>query len=396
MESQKHSYFSYVSQDAGKSNRHLYQAALDRCVARLRDTLPIHGLRNPKIGVEDNSWSYCGPFDWVVSFQSGQLWLAYQLSGDSAFRNSAQARRPVFRNILRNRTAQDHDLGFQYSLSCVADWLMTSDAEARSLALDAATLLLGRHRQEGKFLQAWNPQSVHGEMRAQFANGRIIADTMQNLALLYWAYGETGRLDFKIAADEHANTSLNHLIRQDNTSFHTFVFDPSSGAPIGGQTHQGFADHSCWSRGQAWLIHGFAQCAATTGNSTYLDAAKRLAAKAKQLMGTDTVPVWDYSVPEPNKAPRDSSAGAIMAAGLLILAGLCENEEAAQWRSFADRLLNGLLESCDLTNEPDAHGLLAHGAAHVTAGFSDNMLPYGDYYFMEALMRALGHDQFFW
>ena len=46
--------------------------------------------------------------------------------------------------------------------------------------------------------------------------------------------------------------------------------------------------------------------------------------------------------------------------------------------------------------EINAQGLLAHGAAHVTAGFADNMLPYGDYYFMEALMRSLGHTQFFW
>ena len=44
----------------------------------------------------------------------------------------------------------------------------------------------------------------------------------------------------------------------------------------------------------------------------------------------------------------------------------------------------------------DAHGFLTYGAAHVRAGRSDTMLPYGDYFFMEALMRALGHSAFFW
>ena len=84
------------------------------------------------------------------------------------------------------------------------------------------------------------------------------------------------------------------------------------------------------------------------------------------------------------------------AAGIFILAGLCEPEEAQRWYAFGDRLIGGLLDTCDLTGDPKAEGLLAHGAAHASAGYSDAMLPYGDYYFMEALMRSLGHTRFFW
>jgi unsaturated chondroitin disaccharide hydrolase len=101
-------------------------------------------------------------------------------------------------------------------------------------------------------------------------------------------------------------------------------------------------------------------------------------------------------VPDSQNAPRDSSAGAIMAAGIYMLADQCSFDEAQHWRGFADRLIAGLLDTCDLTADPAALGLLAHGAAHVGSGFSDTMLPYGDYYFMEALMRSLGHTQFFW
>lgn len=396
MRAQPNSYFSAMQRTESGQYGKRHQQALDRCIAKLRATMPVIGLRNPKIGLDDNSWAYCGPYDWVVSFHAGQLWLALQLTGESAFLNAARARRSVFREILRHRDAQDHDLGFQFSLSCVAEWLTTGEREARDMALGAATLLIGRYRQEGRYIQAWNARSVHGGMRAEFANGRVIADTMQNLALLHWAYRETGRTDYLEAAEGHANTTMDNLVRADSTSFHTFVFDPSSGLPVRGQTHQGFADGSCWSRGQAWLIHGFAQCAVSSGNREHLDTARRLAAKAEALMGDDEVPVWDYNVPDAATAPRDSSAAAIMAAGLFILAQLCPPEEAAHWCSFGNRLLNGLLDTCDLTADPTALGLLAHGAAHVTAGFSDNMLPYGDYYFMEALMRSLGHNQFFW
>jgi unsaturated chondroitin disaccharide hydrolase len=381
---------------AGAGSQQRYQDALNRCVDRLRQLMPVVGLRNPKIGLPDLTWSYCGPYDWVVGFQSGQLWLAMQLTSDPVFLNAARARRPVFARILQNRHARDHDLGFQFSLSCVADWLMTGDPEARRLALEAARALAARYHEEGEYLQAWNPRAAHGAMNPDFAAGRIIADTMQNLALLLWAHRQTAETDFRDVARGHAATTAKHLVREDGTSFHTFVFDATSGKPLRGQTHQGFADDSCWSRGHAWMIHGFAQCALTTGDALHLDSARKLATKAEALMGDDTVPVWDYAVPDRQSAPRDSSAGAIMAAGLFILASLTEDEEAARWRGFANRLLDGLLDTCDLTKNPRAHGFLAHGAAHVRAGFSDTMLPYGDYFFMEALMRALGHTEFFW
>jgi unsaturated chondroitin disaccharide hydrolase len=392
---ERSTYFLSVEAAATEAKRDTrrHQQALDRCVAKLRATMPVIGLRNPKVGLPDYSWAYCGPFDWVLSFWAGQLWLALQLTGESVFLNAARARRARLRGILAHQHAQDHDLGFQFSLSCVAEWLMTGEREAHEMALQAAGQLLGRYRPEGRYLQAWNPS---GGKRAEFVNGRMIADTMQNLALLYWAHREAGRADFAEAADAHAETTLKHIVRPDDTSFHTFLFDVSSGKPLHGETRQGYTNTSCWSRGQAWLIHGFAQSALTTGNGAYADAAKRLAAKAEELMGDDAVPPWDYTAPDPRNTHRDSSAAAIMAAGVYILAGLCETGEAARWRCFGDRLIAGLLDHCDLTENPQALGLLAHGAAHVTAGFTDTMLPYGDYYFMEALMRSLGHDQFFW
>lgn len=376
-------------------NRAEHQIALERCIGKVREILPVIGVRNPKIGIDNLKWSYCAPGDWVISFMSGQLWLALQLTGDPIFLNAARARRPAFRDILRNRRSQNHDLGFQFSLSCVADWRMTGSGEAHDMALDAARGLVSRYCPRGRYIQAWNALAKQDMTRAKFVAGRMIADTMQNLALLYWAWSETGNADFRDAADGHAETTAQYLVRPDDTSFHTFIFDVVTGEPIRGETHQGFANGSCWSRGQAWMIHGFAQSARTTGNSAYLDIAKRLAVKAVALMGNDDVPVWDFSVTDAN-APRDSSAAAIMAAGIYIIADLSDETESTHWKLQADRLISGLLRSCDISGNPEAEGLLAHGAAHVTAGYSDTMLPYGDYYFMEALMRSLGHTDFFW
>jgi unsaturated chondroitin disaccharide hydrolase len=394
MDTRHTSYFAAESRSTGHD---AYQAALGRAVARTEKTLARAGVRNPKIGDAGNGWTWCSPgYDWVMGFFSGQLWLAHQLTGNPVFAQAARARRPQFARVLENRRFQDHDIGFLFSLHAVADWRMTGDRDARSMALEAARILLSRFREEGEYIQAWTPVGPHDRTQARFAAGRMIADSMQNLALLYWAHAETGRADFHDVAEAHAATTARHLVRPDGTSFHSFVFDPATGEPLRGETHQGQADDSCWSRGQAWLIHGFAQCYAATGNSLWLETAGRLADTAERLMGETRVPVWDYALPADGTHPIDSSAGAVTAAGSLLLASHAAGAEAERRTAFGRRCLDGLLADCDLTRDPEALGLLAHGAAFVTAGRSDAMLPYGDYYFMEALMRAQGHTEFFW
>ncbi|MET3600938.1 hypothetical protein [Martelella mangrovi] len=372
------------------------QAVLDRCVARVSETSRVIGLRNPRVGRADLSWDYCDPFDWVISFYAGQLWLAYQFSGNPALANLARARQADLRLVLDTVAGQDHDLGFIFSLNCVADWKLTGHEASRALALRAADALRARFNCAGNYIQAWNAAGPERPERAAFVAGRIIADTMQNLALLYWAHAETGNPDFKAVADSHAETTRKTLVRDDGTSFHTYVFDPVTGVPLRGETHQGYAHDSCWSRGQAWLIHGFSLCYQTTGNADYLATARRLASAAEVLLGDDAVPLWDFRLPAGEPQHLDSSAGAVMSAGLFILADVTTGEESLHWRALAERLLDGLVKNCDLTQTQGALGLLSGGAANVPRGSYDTMLPYGDYYYMEALMRSLGHRRFGW
>ena len=50
----------------------------------------------------------------------------------------------------------------------------------------------------------------------------------------------------------------------------------SSGEPRFGQTSQGYADHSCWSRGQAWAIYGMPLSYAYTKEETRAHDAERV------------------------------------------------------------------------------------------------------------------------
>ncbi|MEI8598445.1 hypothetical protein P4S64_15120 [Vibrio sp. M60_M31a] len=64
-------------------------------------------------------------FDWVSPFGLESYGLCYQMTADQQFKNSAKLRKQYFADMLLDPFWLDHDLGFQYSLSCVADYKLT-------------------------------------------------------------------------------------------------------------------------------------------------------------------------------------------------------------------------------------------------------------------------------
>lgn len=379
------------------ADRAAIEAALDTAWGTIRRTIPRMGTDRPQIGKPDLTYARCGPSDWVDSFWSGQLWLAYEQTRDPAFRDAARAQRPYFVDRLNRPESHSHDLGFLYTLSVVADYKVTGDDEARRLGIAAADALTKRYNQKGRFIQAWNPSPRDPPEFAARKPGKIIVDCMENLALLYWGTQETGDSRYAEIADAHAETSITHLVRPDGSTYHTFDFDPKTGVPLGGSTHQGFADESCWSRGQSWAIHGFTIAYNYTGNARYLQTARQLAVYALAHLLDDGVPEWDYLLTDDVPRYRDSSAAAIMAAGLLALAdAVDEDGDADRYRAASLNTIRTLIRDYTTEGEPNAEGLLLHGASHVNAGRADTMLPYGDYFYLEALLRTLGRTQGYW
>ena len=101
--------------------------------------------------------------------------------------------------------------------------------------------------------------------------GRTIMDTMMNLDLLFWAGKETGDPRYAEIAAAHARTTLTHHLRPDGSTSHVCDFDPETGAFLKQDTHQGMSATSCWSRGQAWGVYGFADCYRATGDPAFLE-----------------------------------------------------------------------------------------------------------------------------
>lgn len=386
----------------------LHYQIQENILASIERNLPRIGNRNPMIGngAPNFDWHYPVEYFWTDSFWTGQLWLAYSLTGKEEFKNSARMRRAQMDKILATPMWIDHDIGFLFSLTAVADYKLTGCERAKTQGLRAADALRNRFNWNGCYLPAWNAQP-NNPGHAEYVQGKIIIDCMQNLGLLLWAYNETCIESYKEVAIKQADTTLKYLVREDFSTYHSFDFDPHTNLPKAGKTVQGFADESCWSRGQSWAIHGFAQLAETLGNLEYADIAAKLTDYVIEHISDDYIPVWDYSLPPESTQYKDTSAGAVTASGIYILAEVYKkagrNEEADKYHAVAEKLLMGLRNHHDLTEIEHAQGLLSGAASFVnmvkgpeTSYLADGMLPYGDYYYFEAVMRSLGHNQFFW
>lgn len=371
--------------------------ALRQALATIRATIPRMGRDRPSIGLPDLTYARCHDQHWVDGFWSGQLWLAYATTQDRFFLDAARDQHTYFAQRIERPSTLDHDTGFLYSLSAVADYTLTGSPDARALGLRAAAILAERYNPIGRFIRAWNDWPGEPEAFRQRKRGKIIIDCMENLGLLFWATRESGETHFADIARAHAATSARFMMRADGSTYHTYDFEPETGAPLGGHTFQGYADESCWSRGQAWAIHGFAQTYMYTRDPLFRITAQRVADYAIAHLPLDGVPYWDYRLPADAPRYRDSSAGAIMAAGLLLLAdSLSESDDVARYRAAALQTLHTLANEYTTAGAPHAEGLLLHGAAFVGEGDCDTMLPWGDYFYLEALLRASGHAQFFW
>jgi unsaturated chondroitin disaccharide hydrolase len=225
----------------------------------------------------------------------------------------------------------------------------------------------------------------------------MIVDCLMNLPLLFWATQETGEPKFAEIARQHAQTTLRYLVRPGDHTYHTFFFDPATGAPLGGKTAQGYADDSLWSRGQAWGIYGFALAFDWLHDPQMLAVACRLADRFWLELGDAPVPLWDFRVPPDGPQKRDSSAGAIAACGMFKLAALIEDTTlAATFRQRAEDLTARLTAACFETN-PHGQGLLRDSTYNCNTNTAvEQYMPFGDYFYLESLAMLSGSNPDFW
>ena len=214
-----------------------------------------------------------------------------------------------------------------------------------------------------------------------------IIDNMLNLELLFWASKNGGSKHLYDMAYRHAQVTAENQFRKDYSTCHVVVYDTISGKRLAQVTHQGYADTSMWARGQAWAIYGFTMCYRETGNGNFLKVAQNAADIYLRRLPSDGVPYWDFDAPNIPNEPKDASAAAVVASGLLELSSyLSDKEEKVKYFNAAVKMLRTLSSSYQSRTVNDA--FLLHSTGHKPNGSEiDASIIYADYYYLEALMR---------
>ena len=323
---------------------------------------------------------------WVQGFWPGVLWNAYELSGDEKYATLALSLVDSFYDRIDQQLGTDnHDMGFLYSPSCVAAYKLTGDEQAKAAALMAADNLLKRYHADAGFIQAWGTIGDSAEYR-------LIIDTFMNMPLLYWASEVTGDSKYADAATAHIYSTYGTIYREDGSTYHTYYFDPETKEPSHGVTKQGNSDESTWARGQSWAIYGPVLAYTYTADPTALEYFKLATDCFLSNLTEDYVPYWDFDLVGVEGEPRDTSAAAISICGILEGCKYLDDTDPdkARYLDAARKMMEALIDNYFAASIPEANGLLLGATQNrKTEKGVEEMTPYGDYFFIEALHRML-------
>lgn len=360
--------------------------ATDEFTEKFPDSASVNNFYQPVIN-----------YEWTPGFWTGEVWLAWEKLKDEKLKRTAEIEVDDFLRRIREKDGVNHhDMGFLYCPSCVAAWKLTGNEKGRQAALMAADNLMGRFHEKGQFFQAW------GELGAP-NNYRLIIDCLLNMPLLFWAGEETGDPGYAEKARAHIRTAMKNIIREDNSTYHTFFFDPETGEPLRGVTHQGYRDGSAWARGQAWGIYGSALAYRFLREDDYVDIFRRVTDYFLDHLPKDKIPYWDFDFTDGSDEPRDSSASAIAVCGMLEMSKYLPEDQAAWYTQKAEELTEALIRECAVTDPAVSNGLLLHGTYAKSSPYNtcadngvDECVAWGDYFYMEALTRFLKDWEPYW
>jgi unsaturated chondroitin disaccharide hydrolase len=359
--------------------------------------------------------------DWTQGFQFGSPLLQFDATGERAFLDLGRER--TFAQMTPHVTNMGvHDHGFNN----VSTWgalrrLILErrydpdgrEQELCELALKASGAVQARR---------WTRSADGGGYIYSF-NGphSLFADTMRSLRSLSLAHvlGHTllEEGDHPISLLErmllHARTTSRFAVYKGRGRdiwdergrvAHESLFDRVNGAYRCPATQQGYSPFTTWTRGQAWVLLGYAEelefvqtvpdsdLEATGGRAEVegfmVEAARGIAAHYLQNSPIDGIPYWDTGAPglarlphhrekpaDPfnDQEPVDASAAPIAAQGLLRLGRWLEGHgEAEDGRLLFQAgltILRTLLGAPYLSDDEQHQGLLLHSVYHRPNGW---------------------------
>ena len=353
----------------------------------------------------DGVWKSRGVEGWCSGFPAGLMWMLYDHTGDEKWADYGR----IWNDAVRIRaTATDQDTGFQiynsfgYALRYGADALSEEEIRDYEGVLSWATETFTAQRYNaivGGF-RTW-PATAFKPYEGEF---EVNSDMIMNLELPIWVAKNKGNLDLLDKIARHEELMWRHTVfkagdaqwekpkskeyvpRQPGSHWHVVGFDPETGAVINKRTEQGDKTESTWSRGQSWLIYGYAMLHRYTGYARYLERAEVVFdyyMKALAEQSDDTIPYSDFDAAVDDKNPLDTAAAAVVASAAIELYEITREQK---YLDAAESMLGDLTSPPYLATDTDYEAILTRGSHSYDRGQEVGTL-FGDFFLVEAMLR---------
>jgi unsaturated chondroitin disaccharide hydrolase len=359
--------------------------------------------------------------EWTQGFQFGSAILQFDATGDAEFLGAARTKVIELMALHVSHTGV-HDHGFN-NVSTYGN-LRRLMLEGRIPANDWELRFYELALKISGAVQAARWTELSPDLGYVYSfNGphSLFSDTIRSMRALVVAHQLGHRLmgegdepiDLLRRALQHAAATARYNVYYGTgrDSFdirgrvvHESIFNLNNGAYRCPSTQQGYSPFTTWTRGQAWILCGYAEqieflhtqpeeaLAAYGGKGELLrafeDVASAVASFWLEQTPTDGIPYWDTGAPNLHKLgdwasrpsdpfneyePVDSSAAAIAAQGLLrfgnYLEGAGRHDEGKRYRQAAFTIARHLFAEPYLSTEPAHQGLILHSIYHQPNGW---------------------------
>lgn len=317
---------------------------------------------------------------WEAGFGAGIFALCYEITKNEKYLERVST---MNESLSYKKDERKQSVGLLTIPTYYANYTLLHKDNDFKKVLQASDMLFGQFTEKGEYFRCYEDYN------------NFAVDCIVQLSLMHIASKLSDNDKYYKAAEKHIKTMSETVFRSDGSTYQIYWID-SEGRRIRGSTGQGYSDDSCWARGQAWAMLGYAIHYGYTKNPDYLHFYKIAANYFFDNLGENNLPKWDL-IFKSNDEPDDSSAAVIaVCAALEALRHASGDDGVRKFKEKADKLMCTIIDTCAISFDDYIDGLILHGTDMHRNGLADNCLIYGDYFYLEALARYLNYSNGFW
>ena len=377
----------------------LLQKARVALVSRIDTVVTETGERFPYVVDDDGTWDTTADGNWCGGHWIGLLWFARSVAANldddrfDADRFDAAARSHT-ETLIEYMPRDSMFCGLNFYIAGFRGYDYTGDRRLFGLGLSGADAMCDLYDEKARQIplgrlaikgpeQFRGPESDHGPSGDRIG---AVDNIYTALPVLWRAFIETTDPQFRDTAISHADRHLDWYLRADGRTWHHAVFDRDDGSLERQYNELAAGQDGCWARGQGWSVAGLARTYAETRSDRFLEALQRTVDYYRRKSPANDVPFWDLEVVADDETPRDTSAAALVAYGLVLLP---ETEATVALRTYGQEILETLITTYLVTDpKADAYGAVTHGCFNKPGEYAtDTELIWTNYY----VARAVEH-----